>query len=497
MITVLCIDDELSVVEYISTLLDKTKYRLTNINDGKEALYFLLTTTEPPDVILLDYNLPSLDGLQILRELKAHKKEYAIVFLTADETLENVVAAMKEGAMDYLAKSAYLKTELNIKIEKAYSSARENTERKIKEQALKESDDRFRIIFEMANAGIFFANYNGQIILVNKVFQELVEYSFEELYTMDFSEFTHSDDIIKENELLQDLYLNKIQQYRIEKRYVSKTSKIIWVDLAVSAIQDEDKEPLSYVGVITNISERKKNEQQLKEIIISKDKFFSIISHDLRNQFSSLKGITEILMRKENQLSETKRNMFLKLLHLSGNNAFALLEDLLKWSRSQINCFELIPERIDLHEMIKNVNMVLLNQATLKHVKIVNEVNDTHYIFADRQMISTVLRNLINNAIKFTSPEGQIVISSKTENSFDYISVKDNGVGMSEVILEKLFRIDSKHSSPGTEQEIGTGLGLILCKEFIDKHGGEITVKSKLGMGSEFVIALPVLSGTI
>lgn len=735
MINVLCIDDEVSIAEYISTLLDKDKYSVKSITDGSVALDFLLSTQEPPDVVLLDYILPSMDGMHILKELNVHKKEYAVIFFTVDETLETAVTAMKEGALDYLTKNKNLKTELNIKIEKAYqthqerlkkeyyeeqlsmlklamkqspasivitnkkgeieyvndkftqytgyaarevlgenprilktdnyppgffeklwqtiaagrtwkgefknrkkngeiffekaiitaiknkhgdivsylgikeditelkkaeqalkqkteeinnfftvvvdllsiidstsskiikvnnawestlgftseeligksytdfvhpddqkmteeaahelmkkgrllnfvnryrckdgsykfiewscinvndgtfySSARDITERKQKEQALKESEDRFRSIFEMANAGIFFADQNGQMMMVNKAFEDMVEYSAKELFNMDFGQLTHPDDMDRENELIKELIFNEIKQYRIEKRYVSKTGNIIWADLAVTDIHDEYGKPGAYVGVAKNISERKKHEHQLKEMITSKDKFFSIISHDLRNQFASLQGLTQLL--KEKDYSKSEKNRFIELLNLSSKSGLALLEDLLKWSRSQINKLELVPEKINLQEMLTDVGLVVQNQATLKQVDVINAVNDAVVITADRHMISTVLRNLINNAIKFTPSGGRIVVSAKTISMVDIISVRDNGVGMTQDIVDKIFRIDAKHSTPGTEKEIGTGLGLILCKEFVDKHGGEIIVKSEPGKGSEFIIKLPVL----
>ena len=737
MINVLCIEDELAVADYITSLLDDKKYSVKNINDGKQALDFLLSTSEPPDIILLDNILPSLNGIEILKELKAHHKEYAIVFLTMDETLETAVMALKEGALDYLSKSKYLKTELTIKVEKAYkiyqerlkkefyeqqislltlameqspnsivltdingnieyvnkkfiqqtgyrsvevkggnsrilkagdypegfferlwqtitsgktwngefknkrkngelfyekaiispikdksgnivsylaikeditelknaeqallektaemdrfftvvldllciidstskkfirvnkawantlgytmeelidkpyldfvhpddllstktadnkltqtgrllnfvnryrckdgsykfiewssiankdgtfySSARDITERKQNEQALKESEDRFRGIFEMANAGIFFADQNGQIIMANKAFQDMVEYTAKELCNMDFSQLTHPDDVSQENERIKELIFNEIKQYRIEKRYVSKSNQTIWADLAVTVILDETGSPVSYVGVINNISERKKYEEQLKEIISAKDKFFSIISHDLRNQFASLQGLTDMLMEEDMKLTQKDKEKVIQLLQYTGRSAQALLEDLLKWSRSQINRLELVPEKMNLHEMVKNVHLVIQNQATLKQVEIVNNINETLEIVADKQMINTVLRNLINNAIKFTPTGGQIVISATTKDNFDCISVKDNGVGMPADIAKNIFRIDTKHSTPGTDKEMGTGLGLILCKEFIDKHGGEIIVESEVGKGSEFMIKLPVL----
>ena len=734
-LNILCVDDDLVVAEYISALLDKNKYHIKIINDGKKAFDFLLSTEEHIDLILLDYHLPSMDGIQILRGLKSNYKNYPVIFLTVDESLESAVLAMKEGAIDYLTKSNFLKAELGVKIERAYhlfneklkkdfyeerlslltmaieqspnsvvitdkngdieyinnqftqitgyllkdvkgknlrilkadgydtgyyekllntidtgdtwkgefinqkkdgelfyekatikpirnesgeiisylgikeditelkkteealanknremdrffnvvvdllciienssgkfirlnnawentlgypldqlmgkiyidfvhpddvdstsrafrilmetgsitnfvnrykckngdyrfiewsainnndgtvyGSARDITERKKSEIALKESEARFRSIFKRANAGIFFSDKNGQIILVNHALHNMVEYSVSDLYMMDFSQFTHLDDLSRENELLKKLIIGNINQYRIEKRFVSKSQKVIWVDLAMSVIRRENGDPLYYVGVVNNISERKHYEEQLKTINDTKDKFFSIISHDLRNQFSGIHGLSEILVAEKDSINATKRDQYLSLLHQGGKSALNLLENLLEWSRLQLNRMEHNPKFWNLFNIVEEVYEMIENQSTLKNIVIRNYVDKNQIVFADKNMLTTVLRNLLNNAIKFTPSYGKVVIISWSESNNNFISIRDTGVGMSQETIGKLFKIDTTHSTVGTEKERGSGLGLILCREFIKKHGGDIIVSSDVGQGSEFIISLP------
>lgn len=611
-IKILCVEDETAVAEYISSLLDKNKYSVKTIGDGKEALNYLLSTTNPPDIVLLDYNLPSMDGINILKELKGHKKQYAVIFLTADETLDTALMAMKEGALDYLTKSNYLQVELNIKIEKAfqtyqeqlkkdyyedqlallsmaveqspnhiiitntkgeieyvnkqftnitgytyeevkgknprmfkttnyepgffenlwktitsgnvwqgnlinkkkngeifyekatitpitnksgdiisYLGSKENiTELRKAEQAVKASEERLRSIFEMANAGMFFADKNGQIVLVNSALQNLLGYSFNELCNMDFNQFTHLDDLSRENTMLHHLVNHETDQYRIEKRYINKQNQIIWVDLALTIIYDENKRPINYVGVVQDITQGKQYEQNLIDLNITKDKFFSIIAHDLRGQFSIITGFSELLLERKNNFSESEKDTFISHLNVSGKHAFALLEDLLQWSSSQIDKLDFAPQKLNLLTLVEDVLLVVTNQAILKNIEIACIINSTHEIYADKNMMNTVLRNLLSNAVKFTNTGGKVIITDRSEMNLDIITVEDNGVGMTQDIMTSLFRIDKKQSTDGTEKEKGTGLGLILCKEFIEKHGGTIKVTSELDKGSKFIISI-------
>jgi signal transduction histidine kinase len=307
---------------------------------------------------------------------------------------------------------------------------------------------------------------------------------------MDFSQLTHSDDLIVENEKITGLIINEYDHFRIEKRYVSKTGEIIWVDLALAVMREEDKGPYYYVGVVNDISEQKQYEAELKERNFIKDKFFSIIAHDLRSQFSVIRGFSELLTTKD-KFTEPERQKIIDSLHASSQNGLTLLEDLLEWSSSQLNKVEFIPEKLSLPTLIDNVLLVVKNQAILKQIEIVININHNHHVIVDKRMMNTVLRNLLENAIKFTPAGGQIIISAIIEKKYNIISVKDNGVGMPKDIIEKLFRIDHKHSTQGTEKEIGPGLGLILVREFIEKHDGKISVESELDKGSEFIITIP------
>lgn len=244
------------------------------------------------------------------------------------------------------------------------------------------------------------------------------------------------------------------------------------------------------LGVMIDITDRVNNEQKLLELNNTKDRLFSIIAHDLKNPFSSIMGILDVLIDEYNDLDDKTRMEYLLILNKSSKNLFKLLTNLLEWSTSQSSSIKFEPINISLKEIIFDELAVLKEQADVKNILVkVNSVSNP-VVRVDRNMISTVFRNLISNAIKFTKEGGEININIEESEKKIIVSIKDNGVGIPEEIIKRLFCINEKVSTIGTNKEIGTGLGLILCKEFIDKHNGLISVISKEGEGSVFKITL-------
>ena len=235
-----------------------------------------------------------------------------------------------------------------------------------------------------------------------------------------------------------------------------------------------------------------KQRDDLKELNAAKDRFFSIIAHDLKNPFSVLLSVTEILIESYKDLSDEEKNLSIRRINKSANQLFNLLENLLQWSMSQTGRINYVPEKMDMGIAVaSNVSLLKMN-AESKNVKLTSEIKEETYVYADVDMIRTVVRNLLSNAIKFNKTGGNIEVISKKKNGFLEVSVIDSGIGLNKEDLGKLFRIDVKNKSIGTSREKGTGLGLILSKEYIEKNGGEIWVNSELGKGSKFTFTLPV-----
>ncbi len=233
------------------------------------------------------------------------------------------------------------------------------------------------------------------------------------------------------------------------------------------------------------------SEKQLKELVATKDKFFSIIAHDIKNPLSIFLNISELLISMFDSLNKEEILSFINDINTSAKNLYNLLENLLNWSRIQTGKIVHQPNIFYINILIENVFNVLEMSFKQKNISFELNIPPTEIAYVDADMFSTVIRNLVSNAIKFTYPDGKIIVYSEDLINFVKISIKDNGTGMSEEEVSRLFRIDSHQSKRGTNEERGTGLGLILCKEFIEKNNGKISVESQLGKGSTFSIILP------
>jgi signal transduction histidine kinase len=231
--------------------------------------------------------------------------------------------------------------------------------------------------------------------------------------------------------------------------------------------------------------------EKLKESNSAKDKFFSIIAHDLRGPFMALLGSSDILANEVYGLTSDEIKSLGQGLHLSIKMQYDLLNDLLDWSRIQTGNFELEPKCFALWTIIDEVLASLSLSLSQKNIIVKNEIKKELKISADLSMISLVVRNLISNGIKFTPLDGRISVSAKENESMVEIIIQDNGVGIEKEDLDKLFKIDVHHSTKGTSGEMGTGLGLVLCKEIIELHGGQISAESEPGKGSSFIFTLP------
>jgi signal transduction histidine kinase len=233
---------------------------------------------------------------------------------------------------------------------------------------------------------------------------------------------------------------------------------------------------------------------ELNDLNASKDKFFSIIAHDLKNPFNTIIGFSGMLEEEISSGNLERSREYAGMIKSSAVQTFRLLENLLEWASSQTGKISYNLSDINLSELLNEDFNILNDMAIRKNIDLKISIPENLLIKADRNMIKTVLRNIISNAIKFTSKSGKVEVNAVISKKHVEISVSDNGIGMTKEIIAKLFRIDSKLSIRGTENERGTGLGLFLCKEFVEKNGGSISVESEPGNGSVFRIVLPVIA---
>jgi len=232
--------------------------------------------------------------------------------------------------------------------------------------------------------------------------------------------------------------------------------------------------------------------QELNELNRTKDKFFSIIGHDLGNQFNISVCFSELLVSGIKKVEAGKLEYHLTNIYNASKHAHDLLENLLTWAKMQTKGIQFNPEQVRLYDRIYDTIELFEAAAERKNIQIVVSGNEELVVFADVNMLTTIMRNLVSNAIKFTPVNGTIQICFQEKGEFCEISVSDCGVGITQDNIGKIFRIDSNHTTLGTSGEKGTGLGLVLCKEFVEKHGGKIQVESQVGKGSNFLFTLPL-----
>ncbi|AHW60856.1 Signal transduction histidine kinase [Draconibacterium orientale] len=289
--------------------------------------------------------------------------------------------------------------------------------------------------------------------------------------------------------------INNAQLYRFIAKPWDKADLVLTVKEAVKSFIQEikiRKQNKKLLELNASLEEQvAQRTEELREANAAKDKFFSIIAHDLKSPFNALLGLSDAMLENWEIFENEDKLEFVQDIHNTSKNTYALLQNLLEWSRSQIGSLQINPEVFNPVELVNENIMVLKQHVDTKQISITNKINNEVLCQADKNMISTVFRNLISNAIKFTNPQGNITITGCTKNEYHEFSVTDNGIGMNEKTKDDLFKLNSKTQRAGTSEESGTGLGLLLCKEFVEKNGGEIAVTSKENEGSTFSFTLP------
>ena len=389
--------------------------------------------------------------------------------------------------------------------------ARDITERKRVQQVIRESEEKYRNITE--NIDDFLFTFERVEKVLKPIFytfsvEKITGYTQSEflLESTLFLKIIYPDDFQLVRKKLNPILRSRIQvSEEMEFRILNKRGNIVWVRTKINVIRNSDGKISKIYGLVSDISLRKKAEEELNrstENLIklneTKDKFISIISHDLRTPFSSILGFTDLLLVDEELTEDEKRN-YVKYIQESSKSMLALVNSLLDWTRLQTGRIKFEPEKISARMIIINSINSLSGAAFQKNINLRSEVEKNVTIYADNSLMTQVFNNLISNAIKFTRPGGEIVISASPSKKtrFYEFSVRDNGVGIKPENMKELFRIDTKYSSEGTAGEKGTGLGLSLVNEIIEKHGGNIWVESEYGKGSNFKFILPIASANI
>jgi PAS domain S-box-containing protein len=339
---------------------------------------------------------------------------------------------------------------------------------------------------------------NGVQKYVSNSCEKLLGYTPDELMNIPvIDEMLHPDDRVKTRNALQDIIENR-SNGGAQYRHKHKNGDWIYLE-AFGTNQLANPFIRSVVLNVRDVTERKNIEhdlkvsrERLKDLNATKDRLFSVIGHDLRSPLSSIAGFSALLVDRLHSQNLKDVEEYATIIRDSSKRAMDLLTNLLEWSRTQAGKIEFNPEYLELVSIIDAETDLFNDAAQQKNITFQFDLPHNLYVYADRVMISSVIRNLVSNALKFTYPEGTISIHAERDEKEILLTVTDDGMGMSDEKAGNLFRIDRNNSSPGTDNEQGTGLGLLLCKEFIEMHGGKIWAEPAVEQGSVFKFTIPV-----
>lgn len=344
-------------------------------------------------------------------------------------------------------------------------------------------------IFEDFPALIWRSRLDKLCDYFNRYWLEFTGRTMEQEFGNGWAEGVHPDDF--ENCL--QIYVSafdKREAFLMEYRLKNKHGEYRWIRDFGRPFYDLDNTFLGYIGSCYDITEIKETEKKLVELNATKDKLFSIIAHDLRSPFQSLIGLNDMVLKKiQTDDVEAAQKMLVFNIQTT-EQVLNLLENLLLWSRSQRGRIEFNPAHINFKEIIDRLLNLLSATYTQKDIRINVGRGHNLQLYADVNMFETIIRNLLSNAIKFTNNGGSIEILADEIDSCVEISVIDNGVGIPADKLEDLFRIDSNYTTFGTAKEKGTGLGLVICKDFVERHAGKIWAESTVGEGTKFTFTI-------
>jgi len=399
------------------------------------------------------------------------------------------------------------------------------SKKNVVEKNVTESEEKFKGVVELSADAIITASLDGTITGCNAAACKIFGYSQKQLLNLKLNDLVpHGDRYSLLQFLPEEFAGENMHPERVNKK---KDGTLFPTEINTKIFSGSDEKFL--IAYIRDITERKSNEVELqrfnqelqnnKEILEekiiqldalndqlvesetklkalnqSKDKFFSIIAHDLRSPFNGLIGFSDFLANEIEGLGKKEIKKFAGEINLAANNLFKLLNNLLDWSRLQIGSMQFQPRIIDASEVVADIVNLMKSNAIKKEIELNNGITKPIQVFADANMLRSVLQNLVSNAIKFTEPGGKVKISFKNLTNFVEISVLDNGIGIPQEKLSGIFDLGNYKSTPGTSDEKGSGLGLILCKDFVQMHGGKIWCDSQNepgeGRGTKFTFTL-------
>lgn len=551
--TILIVDDNLANLSVLTNLLEEQGLIVLIARDGESAI----ETAEYalPDIMLLDVLMPGIDGFEVCRQLKAKPltQEIPIIFMTALTGTEDKIKGFSVGAVDYITKPiqyeeviARVSTHLRLEAQKKRLqklTLQQEISRQVSQKAtsILDLDEMLTAVTQLIQTK--FGYYFVSIWLLTKQKETAVLKASHGLtpLTLPFNNKSLSINLpasiiitvcqtgqsyLSNDVAVDDKYLatEPLSETRSELALPLQIGQDILGTLDIqsnqkNAFQPEDQVVLQ--GLANQISVAIQNArlysleknlrrleaektQELAQLNAHKDKFFSIISHDLRAPFNSLLSLSQLLSMGIGTKTEAETRDMAGKIHDSAKSTYNLLQNLLAWSLLQRDHIAYQPNELHLYEVAQEAIDVWMDTAVSKNIQLRNQIDPTQFALADKNMLATTIRNLVSNGIKFTPNGGQVTVTTqflsgaapKHVHATDSVKVivTDTGIGMSLEDQQKLFQPHIHHTTSGTNQELGTGLGLLLCKEMVEKQGGYLGLETQVGQGTVIWFTLPASS---
>ncbi|MFK5856153.1 MAG: PAS domain-containing sensor histidine kinase [Bacteroidota bacterium] len=383
-------------------------------------------------------------------------------------------------------------------VEHVMGISRDVTESKQVAKALKESEERIRTILETEPECVKILDLNGKLEYMNPAGLNMIDAdNMDQVLGQSMLPLITGEYRRSFAELISKTLKGNGGKLKFEA--IGLRGRHVWLETTSVPLRQDNEKIIGVLGLTRDITEYKKaedalkeSEKHLKELNATKDKFFSIIAHDLRSPFNNILGFSELLIENVNDFGVEDSEKYLSIINSSAKNTLILLDNILNWAKSQTGQISFKPEKIIFSDVILEIIQLNKSLAKTKNISLNYFSTDEIKVDADENMLKAVLRNLISNAIKFTKSGGHISVSAISKQDYVEITISDDGIGMNKEKLKELFDMSAYTTTLGTANEKGSGLGLVLCKEFVEKHDGKIWVESEEGKGSDFKFTLPL-----